>query len=212
MIVADLAHSLCDCYLFCQVLRYAAEEQKLPEIVMPRLQTREESTLSDECLEVFKPLRISGKLPEVYLQFANSEPAVMAYLGMEKSLQQVSLSALEIEAIKLFVSQITQCEYCLSVHTMKAKKAGMDEEFQMAVRSNRPTNNAKVDALLAIVNAFFKTPGVLDDKLLDDARSAGITDEQLVATAMVVSTIFFTNITNHINNSVSVLAPAPVVS
>ena len=177
---------------------------------MPRLHTREESTLSEECLEMFKPFRIGGELPDVYLQFANSEPAVMAYLGMEKSLQQVSLSALEIESIKLFVSELTQCEYCLSVHTMKAQKAGMDEKFQMAVRGNRPTENARVDALLAIVNAFFKTPGVLDDELLDNARSAGITDEQLVATTMVVSTIFFTNITNHINNSISVLAPTPV--
>ena len=177
---------------------------------MPRLHTREESTLSDECLEAFKPVRIDGKLPEVYLQFANSEPAVMAYLGMEKSLQQVSLSALEIESVKLFVSELTQCEYCLSVHTMKAQKAGMDEKFQMAVRGRRATTDARVDALLAILNAFFKTPGVLDDELLDNARNAGITDEQLVATAMVVSTIFFTNITNHINNSISALAPAPV--
>ena len=177
---------------------------------MARLETRQETDLSAACLTALEPTRMNGRIADVYLQFANSEPAVIAYLGMERSLQQVSLSVLEIESIKLFVSELTQCEYCLSVHTMKAQKAGMDEKFQMAVRSNRPTENARVDALLAIVNAFFKTPGVLDDELLENARSAGITDEQLVATTMVVSTIFFTNITNHINNSISVLAPAPV--
>ena len=115
----------------------------------------------------------------------------------------MSLSALEIESVKLFVSELTQCEYCLSVHTMKAQKAGMDEKFQMAVRGNSPTESGRVAALLALVNAFCNTLGVLDDVLLDNARSAGITDEQLVATTMVVSTIFFTNITNHINNSIS---------
>jgi len=87
----------------------------------------------------------------------------------------------------------------------------MDESFQTAVRTNNTTSNARVDALLAIVCAFFETPGVLDAELLDEARSAGISDQELVEATMVVSTILFTNFTNHINDSVSVLAPATVV-
>jgi len=178
---------------------------------MPRLYTREESSLSDECKQAMEPVRMGGKIPEIFLQFANSEPAVIAYLGMENSLLQFSLSELEIEAIKLMVSEKAACEYCLSVHTMKANKVGMDESFQTAVRTNNTTSNARVDALLAIVCAFFETPGVLDAELLDEARSAGISDQELVEATMVVSTILFTNFTNHINDSVSVLAPATVV-
>jgi len=68
---------------------------------------------------------MSGKIADVYLQFANSEPAIRAYLNMEASLRQSTLSGLEIESIKLLVSQINQCDYCLAIHTMKSRKAGI---------------------------------------------------------------------------------------
>ena len=53
---------------------------------------------------------MNGKLADVYLQFANSEPALRAYLQMEHALKQGSLNTREIEAIKLWVSQQTGCE------------------------------------------------------------------------------------------------------
>ncbi len=178
---------------------------------MARLKTKSESDLSEQCLASLEPTRMQGKIADVYLQFANSEASTMAYLVMEQSLSSASLNELEIEAIKLLVSEITQCDYCLSTHTMKSKKAGMDKTMQMAVRTAAPTGNARVDALLQIVSAFFKRPGALSDQLINEARAAGLNDQELVETAMAVSTIFFTNITNHINNTEMTLAPAPKI-
>ena len=95
---------------------------------------------------------------------------------------------------------------------MKARKAGMDKAVQIAVRSAQSTSNERVDTLLAIVRAFFDSPGVLSDELINNARNAGVTDRELVETTMAVSTIFFTNITNHINNTESSLPPAPGIT
>ena len=178
---------------------------------MARLHTRDEASLSAQALAALEPTRMNGRIADVYLQFANSEPATMAYLQMEASLKKSTLSELEIEAVKLLVSEINQCDYCLAIHTMKSRKAGMDIEMQMAVRSGRRTANARVDALLDIVQAFFKQPGPLSDELLDNARGSGLTDQELVETAMAVSTIFFTNITNHINHTEVTLPAAPPV-
>ncbi len=178
---------------------------------MARLETREESSLSAECLAALEHTRMSGKIADVYLQFANSEPAIMAYLEMEASLRKSSLMELEVESIKLLVSEINQCDYCLAVHTMKARKAGIDKDMQMAIRGNRKTSNARVDALLDIVRSFFNKPGPISDDMLASARDCGFTDKELVETAMAVSTIFFTNITNHINNSETTVPAAPPV-
>ena len=61
------------------------------------------------------------------------------------------------------------------------------------------------------MRAFFRQPGPLSDELLANARDNGLTDQELVETAMAVSTIFFTNITNHINNTeATVPSAAPV--
>lgn len=174
-----------------------------------RLSTSEEASLQPETLEALAPVRMNGKLADVYLQFANSEPALRAYLHMEQAVKQGSLTTREIEAIKLWVSQQTGCEYCLSVHGFKARAAGLDASLQQALRTGREVGDARIDCLLKLASALMKVPGKLTDALLSEARDAGLSDENLVDLTMAVATIYFTNLTNHINDSISSLPPAP---
>ena len=107
------------------------------------------------------------------------------------------------------MSQQTNCEYCLSIHSFKAGQAGLDEPTQLSVRAGRETGDQRIDMILKVAAALFQVPGKLDDDLLDAARLAGLSDENLVDLTMAMSTIFFTNITNHINDSLSPLPAAP---
>ncbi len=176
---------------------------------MARLPTRPDTELGTEILELLEPARVNGKLADVYLQFANSESALAAYLGMEKSLRQSSLSDREIEAIKLLVSELTQCKHCLAMHTMKARKAGLDKPAQLAIRSGQPIDDQRIDVIVKMVLVFFKEPGTLDDALVTEALTASLSHAELMDIAMAVSTIFFTNIANHINDTRSTLPSAP---
>lgn len=179
---------------------------------MPRLQTCNESTLSDATLSALEPVRMNGKLADVYLQFANGEPALRAYLVMEEALRGGSLSERDRECIKLLVSEMTQCEYCLSIHSFKSDKAGIDSETQSKIRRAVATGDAKLDVIVRLVTTLFRQPGAISDDLFQEARDSGLSDENLVDICMVMSTIFFTNITNHINVSKSSLPPAPKLS
>ena len=145
----------------------------------------------------------------MYLQFANSEQALRTYLQMESCLREGSLGDKELEAIKLWVSQQTNCEYCLSIHSFKAGQVGLDESTQFKIRAGLETGDQRLDIILKVASALFKLPGKLEDDLLDAARVAGLSDENLVDLTMAMSTIFFTNITNHINDSQSPLPSAP---
>jgi len=156
--------------------------------------------------------RLSTCKAEIYLQFSNSEPAIRAYLGMESALQCGSLTEQELECIKLLVSELTQCEYCLSVHSFKARKTGIKQADQLLIRQGKPTGNSRFDMIARLVLSLFKQPGALEQNLLDDARAVGFSDENLVDICMAMSTIFFTNITNHINHSQSTLPPAPEIT
>lgn len=176
---------------------------------MSRLSTPEEASLQPETLEALIPVRLNGKLAEVYLQFANSEPALRAYLHMEQALKQGSLSTREIEAIKLCVSQQTGCEYCLSVHSFKARAAGLDADQQGSLRTGNEVGDARIDCLLKLARELMNVPGRLSDALLLEARDAGLSDENLVDLTVAMATIYFTNLTNHINDSISSLPPAP---
>ncbi len=179
---------------------------------MARLQTRDENALQQDTLDLLNPTRINDKIADVYLQFANSEHALHAYMKMEESLRKSPLSELEVEAIKLLVSEITQCDFCLATHTMKSRKAGLQKEQQIAVRSGTETGVARLDTIVKIVKHFFNHKGPLDDALIAEARAQQLTDEALIDIAMAVSTIFFTNITNHINHTESSLPAPPKLS
>ena len=173
-----------------------------------RLTTLDESDLSEESLEALAAVRMNNKLAPIYLQFANSQPALNAYLHMEASIRSGSLALIEVEAVKLWLSQQTGCDFCLSVHSFKGKQAGLEPDVQRAIRRGEPTGTERLDCILEIAAVLFRQRGKLPDELLAKARSLELTDENLVDLTMVMSTIFFTNITNHINDSQSALPPA----
>ncbi|MFK7862307.1 MAG: carboxymuconolactone decarboxylase family protein [Granulosicoccus sp.] len=179
---------------------------------MSRLTTRTTSELHATTIQALEPVRLNGKISDVYLQFSNSEAALQAYLQMEESLRKGSLSITELEAVKLWVSEQTGCDFCLSVHSFKAAQAGLSEEQQLAIRSGYPSGDVRIDALLTMAGTVFRTPGSVPQAMLDEARAVGLTDENLVDLMMAVSTIFFTNITNHINDTKSSLPPAPALA
>jgi len=178
---------------------------------MARLKTLDEATLSPETLSALDSVRMNGKLAPVYLQYANSEPALRAYLHMEAALQQGQLDERTLEAVKLAVSQRTGCDFCLSVHTMKGKRAGLDETAQLAIRRGEPTGDAYLDVVQEIVRVFFTRRGALSPELMAKAKAVGLDDGSLLDICMAVSTIVFTNISNHVNDTDLSLPPAPSI-
>lgn len=176
-----------------------------------RLSTLAENELQRETLDALEAVRMNGKLADVYLQFANSEPALRAYLQMEQALAAGSLSGREVEAIKLWVSQQTGCDHCLSIHTFKASRAGFHARQILALRRGEAIGDARIDCLLRLAARLMQVPGKLPDELLQEAREIGIDDGSLVDLTLVISTIYFTNLTNHINDSESPLPPAPSI-
>jgi len=178
---------------------------------MHRLTTRKEDDLEQPTLDSLEPVRMGGKISDVYLQFANSEGALRTYLQMEATLREGSLSDVELESIKLLVSEKNHCDYCLSVHDMKARKLGLDTQSRRSVRRAESTGNARIDAITSIANEFFNNPGPLTDGLVEKGRAAGLGDREFVDIGMAVATIFFTNIVNHMNDTQASLPPAPSV-
>jgi len=178
---------------------------------MHRLQTRNENDLEKATLDSLDPVRVGGKISDVYLQFANSESALRTYLQMETTLREGSLSDVELESIKLLVSEKNRCDYCLSMHDMKARKVGLDTETRRSIRRAEPTGDHRIDVIVAIANEFFTKPGPLTDDLIDRGRAVGLGDQEFVDIGLAVATIFFTNIVNHVNDTRVSLPAAPSV-
>ena len=169
--------------------------------IVGRLTARSFESLTAETVEALAPISARGPLATVWLEFAASEPALRGYLAMERALDTGTLDPRELEAIKLRVSTLNRCAFCVATHRAKARALGMSNELVSAAREGEETGDSRIDAMLPIVNALFASPGTTPDTLIEAARDAGVSDAALMDLAMAVSAIFFTNIANHINDT-----------
>ena len=89
-----------------------------------RLHTLPAQDATGQAAELFGAIRKAvGKVPNAYATIGSNSPAVLAQaLQTNRVLQQGSLSAKELEAINLAISEHSGCDYCLAAHTLTATK------------------------------------------------------------------------------------------
>jgi uncharacterized peroxidase-related enzyme len=146
--------------------------------------------------------KANGKLPNLYATLGHLAPASLsAYLGAEAVLARASLTRQDLETIKLLVSELSGCDYCLAAHTMLAKMAGFAPETLHQIRAGEATGDARRDALVRFVRVIQQTSGTLPAAEVDAIRAAGYTDAQLADIAFAYALITFTNTFNRINDT-----------
>ena len=151
-----------------------------------------------------------GMVPNAYVGIGSNSPhALEAGLNLDAALKKGSLSGREIEAIKLVVSEVAACDYCLAAHTLIGKKQGLDAATMTALRRGQPSGDAKLDALSSLARVLVETRGVAPTDTIDGVRSAGYTDAQIVDLVLAITSITFTNLFNRINDTALDFPPAP---
>lgn len=178
---------------------------------MARLHAATDEEMGAELCQQLDKVVPGNKLPPVYRQMGNSPEALAAYLAMEAAINAGSLDAREAEAVKLAVSELNQCDYCLSVHSVKSVQAGLDTDLQLLIRRGKATGDERLDAIVTVARQFFIQPGTLPDEMLTSVRKAGITDKNLLDIVLATSTIFLTNTFNHLNDTELSFKPAPAL-
>jgi len=159
--------------------------------------TKEE--VSERNKRLFEQMEKSfGKVPNLYNVMAHAEYALEAYLALEGS--QTSLSTREVEAVNLVVSQVNQCIYCLSAHTLIARSVGITEELSLAIRSGATPSDLKLDALVKLAKAITEERGHIDGRLLATFFETGYTKENLVDLIMLIGDRTISNLLHAITD------------
>jgi len=171
---------------------------------MSRLYTITESDATGKTAQLFSAIKGSmGKVPNAYLTIGSNSPEVLGQmLQLNAALHKGSLSARELEAINLAVSEESGCDYCLAAHTLMAKKAGYTDEQTLELREARFSGDARIDALVQFVQYLVSTRGTVSADRVASFREAGFSDQQVVETIGAVSAILFTNMVNRVNDTV----------
>ena len=170
---------------------------------MSRLYTQAVSEATGQSAKLFSAIKGAiGMVPNAYAAIGNNSPlALEAALSLDAALAKSSLSAKEIEIIKLAVSEVAGCDYCLAAHTLIGKKNGLSRDAILALRHGQASGEARFDALANFVRSLVTTSGTASPEVVASVKEAGYSDAQIVDILLAVASITFTNLLNRVNDT-----------
>jgi uncharacterized peroxidase-related enzyme len=170
---------------------------------MTRIATPSVESATGATAEVYAQIKKAvGKVPNIFVSIGAHGPAALkAILQADAVLATSTLSKQDQETIKLLVSEVAGCDYCVAAHFLLGKMTGLAPDVLQQIRSGQPTGDAKRDALVRFVGKLAKTSGTISDEEFSDIRAAGYTDQQLVDISLAIAVTTFTNVFNRINDT-----------
>ena len=134
-----------------------------------------------------------GVTPNFIRVLANSPKALEGFLGLYDALGGISLDKAMQERIALGTAEGNACEYCVSAHTAIGRHAGLSNA-EMLLNRQGTAGDAKAAAIVAFARALNDNLGEVTMAEFDAARSAGLTDAEIVEVIAVLALNIFTNI------------------
>ncbi|MEI9983460.1 MAG: carboxymuconolactone decarboxylase family protein [Aliidongia sp.] len=170
---------------------------------MSRILTPALETATGATAELYAQIKkAAGSVPNTFAAIGAHGPAALkAVLQADGVLAAGSLSKQDQETVKLVVSEIAGCDYCVAAHSLLGKFAGLKPDTLRQIRSGQPTGDAKRDALVCFVRRLAQTSGTISEAEVQAIRAAGYTDAQLVDISLAIALTVFTNVFNRINDT-----------
>ncbi|WP_280301753.1 carboxymuconolactone decarboxylase family protein [Nocardia neocaledoniensis] len=141
-------------------------------------------------------LRQLGRVPNLYAAMANSPATLRGYLGLRDALGAGALDARTREQLALLIAADNGCEYCVSAHTMRAKKMGFTPAAIAAIAA--VADDPHTEAVLRFARAVLRTGGRVTDEQLAAARANGVGDGELAEAVGHVALNVLSNYFNHV--------------
>jgi uncharacterized peroxidase-related enzyme len=170
---------------------------------MSRIATPAIESATGTTAEVYAQIKKAvGKVSNAYAAVGALEPdALKVMLQADAVLVASSLSKQDQETVKLVVSSVAGCDYCVAAHSLIGKLAGLQPDALKQIRHGGLTGDAKRDALIGFVRTLVQGHGTVADDAFAAIKAAGYTDTQLVDIALAIAVITFTNVFNRINDT-----------
>lgn len=170
---------------------------------MSRIPTPDQQSATGATAEVYAQIKKAvGSVPNTFVAIGAHGPAALnAMLQADAVLAASSLSKQDQEIVKLVVSEVAGCDYCVAAHSLLGKLAGLKPDTLKQIRAGQRTGDAKRDALASFVRTLAQTSGTISDEAFAAIKAAGYSDAQLVDISLAFAVIVFTNVFNRINDT-----------
>ena len=156
--------------------------------------TREEVSANNQA--IFDNLNKGlGFVPNLYAYYAKNDTALSDYLALQN--RKSTLRAKEREVVNLVTSQINDCRYCQSAHTVLGKMNGFSDEQVLEIRKGSASFDSKLDALAKFTASTVENRGRATEASKDAFFAAGYTEANMIDVVIVIGDKI---ISNYIHN------------
>jgi AhpD family alkylhydroperoxidase len=136
--------------------------------------------------EIFDNLKNGlGMVPNLYAVMALSETALSNYLSFQNA--KTSFSNKEKQAVNLVVSQVNECHYCQSAHTLLGTMNGLTEEQTIEIRKGNASFDNKLNTLVVLAKEITTKKGFASAETIDAFINAGYTKGQVIELVFLVA-------------------------
>lgn len=164
-------------------------------------------TATPEQTEVFANVKKAmGMVPNLVATLAQSSAAVGGYLAFDGALAKGSLPAKYRELISVVVAQSNGCNYCLSAHSMIAKMKGYTEEAVLDFRRGK-SSDPKEQSMINFIHKVLANKGNVAPAVIEDLRSHGFSESDIVE---IIANVAINNFTNYFNNAAATVIDFPL--
>lgn len=140
-----------------------------------------------------------GLIPNLAATMAGSPALIDGFVTLRGIIQKnSSFTPGELELIFLTNAAANECNYCQSIHSMFAQKAGISDEVIKAVRSEKPLDDSRRDALVKFARSVAKHKGQITSDELQNFLAAGFEKTHVLDIVACFSQSIMANYTNHI--------------
>ncbi len=141
-----------------------------------------------------------GSVPNMYGNMVNSPGLLETYLlGYKRFREESGFTPVEQEVVLLTISRLNVCTYCMAAHSMIADKMSkVPADILEALRTGSPIPDAKLTALSAFTHILLEQRGTPTTIQLNDFKSAGYTDRQVLEIILAIAVKTLSNFSNHL--------------
>jgi len=162
------------------------------------LRLPDESELPQEVLDLWAPPREKlGFVPNVLRAFALRPSHLLAWTAHYDELMKgaSALTKAEREMIAVVVSVANECSYCIAAHSAALRKLTGDPALadQIAADHNAATISDRMKAALDYALKLTRAPAAMAEKDVEELRSAGWSDEDVMDVAEISAMFNFSN-------------------
>ncbi len=163
---------------------------------MSRFPIHDELTAPEGSLPVLKgALASAGQLPNFLGVLAGSPAALRGYTRFRGELRHGALELPTLERIALAVAEHYRSSPSIAIHNRKARSAGLGID-EVTLAREWESRDPREAALLRFLKPLVTAKGNAPQHLIEEAREAGWTDEQLLEAVAVLGLECFTAMVN----------------